>query len=305
MTDQPTVVADANEVSLLRGLGTPTQPCLVLYSGPDAGQRFDLEPGTQYIGRAPETQVRIEAPGVSRQHAELLVLAGGQVLVKDLGSANGTLVNEQRIDEPTSLKDGDLIRVSKYVLRFHSRNSLELLLHDRIYAQAMVDAGTGLYNRRFILDMLRQRFSKARAAARPLSVISWDLDHFTQVNDTYGHASGDIVLRTTADIARAELRTGDLLGRTGGEEFLLVLDGTPLAGALELAERIRASLAQFPIELPDPLVKTSSKPVEHVQTVSMGVAELSPEMASEQELLLAADRALYEAKRRGRNQVCV
>ncbi|MFO1326215.1 MAG: GGDEF domain-containing protein [Rubrivivax sp.] len=305
MSDQPTVVIDVNDVSLLRGLGAPTQPCLILYSGADAGQRFDLEPGMQHIGRAPEAQVRIDAPGVSRRHAELLVSAAGQVVLSDLGSANGTLVNEQRIEGPTTLKDGDLVRVSKLVLRFHSRNTLDLLLHDRIYAQATIDAGTGAFNRRFIHDMLKQRFAKSRASGRPLSVICYDLDHFKQVNDTYGHASGDIVLRTTTDIARAELRDTDTLGRTGGEEFTIVLEGTPVSGALELAERIRAAMEQFPIELPDPLVKTSSKPVEHRQTVSMGVAELSPDMASELDLLQAGDRALYEAKRRGRNQVCI
>lgn len=305
MSEQPTVVTDNNDVSLLRGLGAPTRPCLIVYSGPDAGQRFDLEPGMQHLGRAPEAQVRVEAPGVSRHHAELLVSAAGHVVLSDLGSANGTLVNERRIEEPTTLNDGDLVRVSKIVLRFHSRNTLDLLLHDRIYAQATLDAGTGAFNRRFIHDTLKQRFARARAAGRPLSVVCYDLDHFKQVNDTYGHASGDIVLRTTTDIARAELRDGDMLGRTGGEEFTIVLDNTPVAGALELAERIRGALEQFPIELPDPLVKTSSKPVEHRQTVSMGVAELTPEMASELDLLQAGDRALYEAKRRGRNQVCI
>ncbi len=305
MHEPPTVVIDPNEVSLLRSLGTATQPCLILYSGPDAGQRFDLEPGVQIIGRVPEAQVRIEGAGISRQHAELLVGAGNTVLVHDLGSSNGTLVNEVRITEPTALKDGDLIRVSNVVLRFHSHNSLDLLLHDRIYQQATVDTGTGAFNRRYLHDTLRQQFAKARAASRPLAVICYDLDHFKQVNDTYGHASGDIVLRTTTTIARAELRDGDTLARAGGEEFTIVLPNTGVAGALELAERIRAAMAQFPIELPDPINKMSTKPVEHLQTVSMGVAELLPEMASELDLLQAGDRALYAAKRRGRNQVSV
>ena len=254
MHEPPTVVIDPNEVSLLRTLGTATKPCLILYSGPDAGQRFDLEPGPQIIGRVPEAQVRIDGAGISRQHAELLVGAGHTVLVHDLGSANGTLVNEARIGEPTALKDGDFIRVSNVVLRFHSHNSLDLLLHDRIYQQATVDAGTGAFNRKYLHDTLRQQFAKARA---------------------------------------------------GGEEFTLVLPNTGVAGALDVAERIRQAMAQFPIELPDPLNKTSSKPVEHRQTVSMGVAELGPEMASELDLLQAGDRALYAAKRRGRNQVSV
>lgn len=301
----PTIVVAADEVTLLRELGEPIQPCLILYSGADAGQRFDLQPGSMYIGRVPESHVRIDDSGVSRHHAELLVSAGGSVVVNDLGSANGTLVNDQRIEAPTLLKDGDLIRVSKFVLRFHSRNTLDLLLHDRVYHQATVDAGTGAFNRRYLHDLLRQEFARSRSSGQALSVICYDLDHFKHVNDTYGHASGDIVLRATTDLARAELRQTDTLGRTGGEEFTIVLGQTPVTGALELAERIRAAMQDFAIELPDPLNKSSSKLVEHRQTVSMGVAELTPEMASELELLQAGDRALYEAKRRGRNQVCL
>ena len=304
MDESPTVVINTNDVTLLRKLRTPSRPCLLLYSGPDAGQRFDLEPGTMTIGRVPESPVRIEGSGISRQHAELQVKAG-RVVLTDLGSANGTLVNEQRITEPTVLQDGDLVRVGNVVLRFHSRNNLDLLLHDKIYEQATVDPGTGAFNRRFLQDAMRQAFSRARNGGRPLSVVCYDLDHFKQVNDTYGHAAGDTVLRTTATIARAELRGTDRLVRVGGEEFTILLENTPAAGALELAERVRQAMAEFPIELPDPDDKRSARPVLHHQTVSLGVAELRPEMANEQDLLQAGDRALYAAKRKGRNQVCV
>jgi diguanylate cyclase (GGDEF)-like protein len=138
-----------------------------------------------------------------------------------------------------------------------------------------------------------------------LSVVAYDLDHFKRVNDTYGHAGGDIVLRVTTTIARAELREGDLLARTGGEEFVIVLENTPVPGALEAAERVRAAMAEFPIELPDPVDKSNPRSVHHVQTVSLGVAGLKDDMADEQALLLAADQALYSAKRRGRDQVAL
>jgi two-component system cell cycle response regulator len=304
MDESPTVVINANDVTLLRKLRAPTRPCLLLYSGPDAGQRFDLEPGTHTIGRVAESQVRIDGSGISRQHAQLEV-QGSQVVLQDLGSANGTLVNEERIDTPVTLVDGDLVRVGNVVLRFHSRNNLDLLLHDKIYEQATVDAGTGAFNRKFLQDALRQAFAKARAGGRPLSVICYDLDHFKKVNDTFGHAAGDTVLRITSTIARAELRGTDRLARVGGEEFTVLLENTPAVGALELAERLRKAFEDFPIELPDPDDKRSSRPVEYRQTASLGVAELTADMANEQALLEAADRALYAAKRRGRNQVCV
>lgn len=304
MDESPTVVIDTNDVTLLRKLRTPSRPCLLLYSGPDAGQRFDLEPGTAIVGRMAGAQVRVDGSGISRQHAELKV-EGSRVEVTDLGSANGTLVNEEAIAGPTMLQDGDLLRVGNVVLRFHSRNNLDLLLHDKIYEQATVDTGTGAFNRKFLLDTLRQTLPRARAAGRPLSVICYDLDHFKKVNDTYGHAAGDVVLRITATIARSELRSTDRLARMGGEEFTILLENTPAIGALEVAERIRAAMAQFPIELANPDNKLSTRPVEHHQTASMGVAELTDDMVDEMALLEAGDRALYAAKRRGRNQVCV
>ncbi|MEN9627756.1 MAG: hypothetical protein RJA10_983 [Pseudomonadota bacterium] len=304
MDELPTVAIDADDVTVLRMLQTPSRPCLLLYSGPDAGQRFDLDNGKLVIGRMPEAQVRIDDVGISRQHAELQV-SGSRVSVKDLGSANGTLVNEQAINGAVALRDGDLLRVGKAVLRFHAGNSLDLLLHDRIYEQATVDAGTGAFNRRFLQDALRQAYARARAGGRPLSVICYDLDHFKRVNDTYGHAAGDTVLRVTATITRAELRGSDRLARVGGEEFTILLENTPATGALELAERIRGALARFAIELPDPMNEHGTRKVEHHQTVSLGVAELSDDMADGQALLQAGDRALYLAKRRGRNQVAV
>ena len=302
MNEQPTVVIDKNDVSLFKALGADAKPCLILYSGPDAGQRFDLEPGSRIIGRLPEAAVRVEGHGVSRQHAELLVGAA-TVLLRDLGSANGTLVNEARITEPVTLKDGDLIRVANVVLRFHERANLDVLLTDRVYRQTTVDTGTGAYNRKFLNEALRHEFARARSDGTPLSVICYDLDHFKAVNDTYGHAAGDLVLRVTSDIARAELRDNDALVRTGGEEFVVLLRGTPIAGALEVAERMRAAMESFPIELPNPELKQSSRTVEHRQTISLGVATLGDEMADEHALLEAGDRALYTSKRNGRNRV--
>jgi haloacetate dehalogenase len=302
MNESPTVVLASNEVSLFKNLGSSAKPCLILYSGPDAGQRFDLDPGSRIIGRLPEAAVRIDGPGISRQHAELLVGAG-TVLLHDLGSANGTLVNELRITEPTKLKDGDLIRVANVVLRFHEWANLDVLLNDRVYRQTTLDTGTGAFNRKFLNEALRHEFARARGENRALSVICYDLDLFKAVNDTFGHASGDLVLRVTADIARAELRDGDALVRTGGEEFVVLLPGTPVAGALEVAERIRAAMEAFPIELANPDPGQSSRPIEHRQTVSLGVATLDDGMADEKALLEAADRALYSAKRGGRNRV--
>lgn len=307
MDDVTTLIMDPAELTLTRHMAVPVKPCLLLYSGPDAGRRFDLEPGPQYIGRAIDAQVRVEAAGVSRQHAQLLI-GTGLALISDMGSANGTWVNDQRVAVPTALKDGDLVRLSNVVLRFHASNNLDLLLHDRIYRQATVDTGTGAFNRRFLQDALRQACARARRQSQPVSVVTYDLDHFKAVNDRYGHPGGDMVLRVVTTVARAELRDCDVLARMGGEEFVVLLEGAGLAGAVEVAERIRAAVEEFEIELPDP--DDARRSVRHRQTVSLGVAALGLEADGEAAvapddatLLLAADRALYAAKRRGRNQV--
>lgn len=293
MFDQPTLVTQNNDATVLRDLGKSTKPCLVLYSGDDAGQRFDLEPGPQIIGRLPEAQVRIDGPGVSRQHAELLVGAG-LVVIKDLGSANGTHVNEIRITEPTALKDGDLVRVSGTVLRFHAHNSLDLVLQERIHRQATTDTGTGAHNRKFMTDVLRQAFARARRNGSPLSVICYDLDHFKQVNDRFGHAVGDHVLQSFANLVAETLRQTDRVGRYGGEEFAFIFPETTPAEALRLTGRLRQRLADTPPRLPD----GSALPV----TVSFGLADAT---GSDLEGSLAqADSALYQAKGSGRDR-CV
>jgi pSer/pThr/pTyr-binding forkhead associated (FHA) protein len=110
---------DANVVPLPRKAHLSGRPSLLLSSGPAAGQRFELDPGTVVIGRIPAAQVRLDGPGISRQHAEAVV-SGSQVMLRDLGSANGTQVNGQRVVAAITLRDGDLIRVGSAVLRYHA-----------------------------------------------------------------------------------------------------------------------------------------------------------------------------------------
>jgi two-component system, cell cycle response regulator len=136
----------------------------------------------------------------------------------------------------------------------------------------------------------------SRRHGRPISVIMCDLDHFKQVNDLHGHGAGDIVLVGFGDRVRQKLRGTDLAGRIGGEEFLLVLPETEVAGALLLAERLRASLSDTPHLLPKGPIQV---------TCSFGVAQWVQEDKDAGALLGRADEALYAAKRQGRNKVVV
>ncbi len=298
--DQPTVNLNQSDVTLFQSLGDPAQrsACLVLYSGPDPGQRFALHEGTLSIGRAPECHLPLDSTGISRRHAELQVV-GDDVLLHDVGSVNGTHVNERRVEGHVPLKDGDMLRLGDVLLKFFQRHSIDALLHDRIYRMATVDTGTEVFSKRFVMDALAREVRRALRSGQPLAVLCIDLDNFKSVNDRWGHNAGDQVLKASAAAAHDAVRTSDVLGRTGGEEFMAVLPNTTLEEARLLAERVRASVAlrRHTLRLND------GSDVHHQQTVSLGVAQLLPGMVEPLALLGAADAKLYEAKRNGRNRV--
>lgn len=301
MNDPQTLALDKAEVSLYQGLDTTAPPCLVLYSGAESGRRIDLAFGAQVLGRGSDADVRVDGRGVSRRHVRLTVTPCGCEL-HDLGSANASFVNDQLVSGPVALNDGDLLRLATVVLRYHARRSLDTALHDRLYRLATVDPGTGVTNRRVVAEAMTVEFTRARRNGRPLALLVADLDHFKQVNDAHGHPAGDAVLRDCATLLRAELRGGDVIGRWGGEEFVVLAPDTGADQAAALAERLRAAVAGHPFELP---AAADRQATHHQQTVSIGVALQTGAMRDEHDLLAEADRMVYAAKHGGRNRVCV
>jgi diguanylate cyclase (GGDEF)-like protein len=167
-------------------------------------------------------------------------------------------------------------------------------LHRIVERQALLDSLTGLANRRSIEEALRSELARAARFGTPAALVLADIDDFKRVNDRYGHAVGDEVLREFADALRETLRESDTAGRWGGEEFALILAGTDADGGAALAERARVLIGERTVHLPGG---------EAVQvTASFGVAAF-PECGGTVALLEAADDALYGAKRRGKNRV--
>lgn len=165
-------------------------------------------------------------------------------------------------------------------------------IHDR----AVKDGLTGAYNRRFLDEYLARRLAEGVRHGHHLSLMLLDLDHFKKLNDTFGHATGDRALIELAGVVNATIRAGDVLVRYGGEEFVLVLGATDHAGAMIVADRIRAATEGVRIAvagITDPATIT----------VSIGVASAPEHGETASELLLVADRALYRAKHAGRNRV--
>jgi two-component system cell cycle response regulator len=304
MWDPSTIAIDKTELTFFQNLEGPERlRCsLVVYSGGDTGRQITLDEGRHTLGRSAAASLQIDGPGMSRMHAEVTV-EGASAVLRDLGSANGSFVQDQRLTGPRLLTDGDLVRLGSVLLKFYEHRSVDAALHDRVYRLAMIDAGTGLYNRRYLNDVLKRELRLARQHGRPLSVIGLDLDRFKGVNDTHGHAAGDLVLRDTAAVLGPLVGAPHVLGRVGGEEFLVLLPGTPLAAALALAERLRAAVASHRFVLPVG-EGGQRRSIDHRQTVSLGVAEWTDAMLDAGDLLAAADRRLYQAKHDGRDRVC-
>ncbi|MGC8855481.1 MAG: diguanylate cyclase, partial [Anaerolineae bacterium] len=161
---------------------------------------------------------------------------------------------------------------------------------------AITDPLTGLYNRRRFLELAQQEFERARRYRRKLSIIMFDIDHFKQVNDTYGHLAGDQVLLALATLCKQKLREADPIGRYGGEEFVALVIEADGHRAFQVGERLRHEVEKMSIPVPNGEI--------HI-TVSIGIASLANNIPDLQTLIARADQALYQAKRKGRNQVVV
>ena len=180
---------------------------------------------------------------------------------------------------------GAAIHVKQLQDELHQRNA-------ELHRLSQADGLTGLFNRRYLDEELARRSNDSVRHQDPMSLLLFDVDHFKQINDTYGHPVGDLVLQTFAQRMSAGLRAGDIAGRWGGEEFLVILPRTELDGASEVAERIRSATARSPVTAAGQNISV---------TVSGGCA-LGPGESTEA-LIFLADRCLYQAKAAGRNQI--
>jgi diguanylate cyclase (GGDEF)-like protein/PAS domain S-box-containing protein len=171
------------------------------------------------------------------------------------------------------------------------------ILQKELERQAHLDALTSLNNRGYFMLLSEQELARAMRYGRELSLLMLDIDNFKRINDTYGHKCGDIVLQKLAEIFQNSLREVDIIGRLGGEEFAILLPETGKNHAIEIAERLRANIANTAIEILD------NQTIKF--TVSIGIALLDSTIHKLDDLLIVADKALYDAKNSGRNQVLI
>jgi diguanylate cyclase (GGDEF)-like protein len=270
--------------------------CLVQIHGPELGKKYALNEGELTIGRDQSNHIVVDLDNVSRRHARV-VGRGGQVVVEDLGSTNGTYLNDEEVVRAQPLRSGDLVKVGGSIFKFLDGASadVEMQYHETIYTLTIADGLTGVNNKRYFLEYLEREFGRAVRYQRALSLMLFDIDHFKQINDTHGHIAGDYVLRELAQGVKRLVRREQCFARYGGEEFALVVPEDGPAKARIFAEKIRRQVEEKRFVFEDKVI-----PV----TVSIGVADMVfGEMTEPLHLIKAADANLYKAKRSGRNRV--
>ena len=179
------------------------------------------------------------------------------------------------------------------------QTTMDVMRMSLLEREVVTDPLTGAYNRRYLDRRLNEEVLIERRYGRPLSVLMLDIDNFKQINDTYGHQAGDQVLTALCGIVTEALRETDILARYGGEEFLVIAPQTLIAGATELAERMRRDIEVHPFTFSE-----GNNRLRQINiTISIGVAGLGNGIDSADKLVRAADAALYRAKQEGRNRV--
>lgn len=262
--------------------------------GLDVGSVIRMTKPSIVIGRDESCDVILSDEGISRRHARF-TLQNRNYAIEDLGSTNGVYINGTQVSSAI-LAEGDKILLGRFtILKYSRQDELELEFQKRIHESASIDGLTGALNRRSLETRLEAEWSFSQRHGTELNVIMFDVDYFKRVNDTYGHSTGDEVLRAISEEVLKTIRMEDLFGRYGGEEFILVVRGIGHQGAVGLAERIREMIERLELRTQGHIV-----PV----TISLGVSTASDTtLGSPEELIKLADERLYKAKQRGRNRV--
>ncbi len=298
LTEEKTSVVHGDTFRVRMEKAEQAPPCLIMLEGPAGyvGKQWPLDQTDLIIGRAMSSSIFIDDRSVSKSHAKI-ALAGGEVMIIDLESTNRTVINDDSIPPlvPVKLTNNDQIKTGNVLFKYLERGSIEAHAIEQLQHKSEKDPLTGVYNKGALAIKGAEAFKRARLLKVPLSISVFDIDHFKRVNDTYLHVAGDFVLKEIASVVQTKLiRLDDVLARYGGEEFVVILFGSNIQQALEIGERLRAT-----IETHDFIYEGTRLPI----TISVGVATKEPQMVSWEELFARADSALYVSKNAGRNRV--
>ena len=291
--------------------GAPIGATLTILHGASPRQMYYVDATGGVIGRGDEADFRMTNSTVSRAHASL-EFRDARIYMTELGSTNGTFVDDEQVYGEIALPNSCRIRLGQYsVLQFVAVDEGGAIAYKRLQRAMFIDTLTGTGNRRYLNRRLEEELSYGMRHDETVGVLLADLDHFKLVNDTWGHPVGDRVLSEIAAIIEEQVRNEDSVYRYGGEEFCILVRGVAEPGLVAMAERIRSAVERFTLVVDDDEVTI---------TVSVGIACVVPDLdddpqtineanldgeadAGRHRVIVLADQALYQAKGTGRNRV--
>jgi len=284
------------------------RPTLVVVRGELLSTPITLDRDEIVIGRALEADVRINDARASRLHARICIerdeISGQpRFRITDLDSTNGVQINNRPVRE-AFLENGDKITIGTHILRFDLSDDIDREFQLRIQRLLVRDELTGLLTSRSFFSELRREAARAAREDRRFCVLMMDIDHFKQVNDTYGHLVGSQTLEEIGGVLTGALRTGDVAARFGGEEFAALLLDADYELGMEIAEDVRAAVARRLFLATRYGSGEEGERRYHRLTISIGVAVFPEDARDPIELVEFADAALYHAKEIGRDRVC-
>jgi len=248
------------------------------------------------IGRDSGNDIIIHDEQVSKKHCLLKPESlGGNYVVKliDLNSTNGVFLNGERVFS-SILNSGSKIEIGDTILRFNLNDEIEEKFQAKIFSYATLDHLTGLYNKRFILEELESQCKISRRNNRVFSIVLIDIDDLKGLNDKFGHIAADEYIKVFAKEVKNNLRSQDIAGRYGGDELLILLPETSIDGALKLMSRMKKSIENLIVDFRGYQLKA---------TFCAGIAQFILHARDGISLIDIADKALYEAKKSGKNAI--
>lgn len=296
--DKTSIISTETFKGKLKAAGD-APPAVVVLVGPIGyvGKQWLITKSDMTIGRSVETELYISDASLSRSHAKFEVV-NSDVFIIDLGSTNKTTINGVPLAPMVKRKlvNNDQIKTGNVIFKFLEKGNLESISNQQVFEKASKDALTGAFSKGALLEKGPETVKRADVLSEPLSVITFDIDHFKKINDTYGHPGGDYVLKELGQLMQSKLvRSNDYFARYGGEEFVVILQATSLKTAQEVAERIRQTIESHAFVFEEKNIKV---------TISIGVSTKVPDDSWEK-MYNRADKALYQSKQSGRNKVTV
>jgi len=298
MDKQRTQIMRSQPIKVARPRPGRKIPGLVVLNGTDLGKVFYFDEDGKAIGRDPEAQIHLHDDSVSRRQAQVYRQRAEdsgavQYVVVDLHSTNGTLVNEERISK-AFLHDGDKIRVGDTTLKFTLHDEAEYNYYQAIQRRIEIDDLTGMLTISFFYEQLEQQLKRAQRYRSGLSVLMMDVDHLKAVNEAHGHLAGSLVIKTVGHLLREHVAKLGQVGRYGGDEFIAFVRDLEPEKVLEKLEPVRQVIEDHAFTFKDQRARI---------TLSTGVASYPWDGRNREELVTAADAALFKAKQKGKNRV--